>query len=150
MIEKVDARANWDEVYPLMAAHWAELYDTPFKLDTNTVEAAMAANLCRLFVAREDDKIIGYALYLLSPALFNMGTVEATEMGVFIDPEYRKGSLAVRLLSFADRELLCEGISDITYHVPQKNQRFGKLLEHRGFKPSDTIFKKVQPCQLQQ
>ena len=149
MIERADMRASWPEVYPLMAAHWAELYDTPFKLNTDIIESAIQANVCRLFVARED-KIVGYALYLLSPALFDMGKTEATEMGVFIHKAYRKGSLAVRLLSFADRELLDEGISDITYHVPEKNPRFGKLLEHRGFKPADTIFKKVQPCQLQQ
>ena len=113
IIERADVRSTWPDVYPLMAAHWAELYDTPFKLDTNVVEAAMAANLCRLFVAR-DDKIIGYAMYLLSPALFDMGNIEATELGVFISPDHRKGSLAVRLLSFADRELLDEGVSDLS------------------------------------
>lgn len=53
---------------------------------------------CTVRLALADDRLIGYTCGILHESIFN-DVVRATDIGIFVLPEYRQGGVAVTLLS---------------------------------------------------
>tara|TARA_R110000868_G_C10476704_1_gene728861 strand:- start:121 stop:561 length:441 start_codon:yes stop_codon:yes gene_type:complete len=145
IIRRNTAKECLAEVLPMMEAHWKEIgyVDEPLDLDIDMLNAVERMGGLRVFTL-EDDRLVGYCAFMVSRTLLQRTVKEASEIGLYVDPLYRKGTTAIRLLNYAERELSAEGVTKFVYHVPPSNQGFAAMLEHRGFSKTDTVYERRQ------
>jgi len=60
---------------------------------------------------------------------------------IFVDPEYRKGFTAWRLIKFATEQLELAGVSVMMINI-KRHKPFDKLLQRLGFTESESIYSK--------
>ena len=132
------------DIVPLMHEHWTEIaysqHEAPYDPDIDAFLRLDAAGALRLFTARDDGDLVGYACYMVFQSLNHRTERHANESGVFIHPGWRRGLTAWRMLKHADGELVREGIKAIHYNVPRAHPTLGVLLERRGYSHSDDGF----------
>lgn len=63
-----------------------------------------------ILVAEEDGAVIGMAAMSIEPCLFNPATILANEVAFWIEPEHRRGTLALRLHAATDTALKAAGV----------------------------------------
>ena len=134
----------WDEVQPLLEAHWREIAkhkDIP--LSPNRVAYGMmeTAGILRCFTARLDGLLIGYAAYMVAPALHYSTSREARQDVLFLVPAFRRSRIGAQLITFADDELRRDGVQVVHQHVKVAHN-FGPLLERLGYEHVEHIYSK--------
>jgi GNAT superfamily N-acetyltransferase len=98
--------------------------------------------MLRCITVREDNALIGYAIFIVQPHLHYKSCKTAFEDIYFLKKEYRKGRLGIRLFQFAQDELKKEGVNRIIVHtkIHMDNSR---LFEYLGYKLTDKLFTKI-------
>lgn len=98
-----------------------------------------------MIVAVDGKKIVGVIGGLKNPFIFNSNVWSACEVLWFIKPEYRKGSLAVRLLQMYEEELKKQGVlfSTMCYFENLESQTLAKLYERRGYTLTENAYMKT-------
>lgn len=89
----------------LVSAHAREMYGEDSNLDLNHFFTLANAGLARIFVARDDSKIIGYTLFILHRDIFKAHVRQAECIALYVIPEYRGTFTAKRLLQFSEKML---------------------------------------------
>lgn len=128
------------EIQPLLERHWREIayfQDIPLEPDYGGYERAEAANRLRIFTARRDGALVGYAIFFLGNLHYKSARI-ATQDILFLVPECR-GFPGYRLIRFSDQQLKAEGV-EVTYHHVKVAHDFGPLLVHMGYQAVDTIY----------
>ncbi len=123
------------EIIDLFELHYDEIGDNPegVKLAVDYDAFCYLEDEGRLHIvtARVDEELVGYYISVLCNMLHFKGRVNAFNDAIYIKKEFRKGSLAVRMIKFAERELRALGVDRMTIHMKTK-QPFDKLCEHLG------------------
>lgn len=130
------------EMMPLFKAHHAEIahyQDMPFEIDVNRIVAMGSAGQLFVFTARtESGELVGYNGLCLTTGFFNASSVQATQVALYMDPEYRNG-LGAKFIDWCDNELASAGVEIVHHNVPLKRY-FGQTLERLGYECVDHLY----------
>jgi GNAT superfamily N-acetyltransferase len=134
-----------EELKGILPAHYDELCpckDFPLAPDYETFGRLDAAGMLRCITVREDNALIGYAIFIVQPHLHYKTCLTAFEDIYYLKKEYRKGRVGIRLFQFAEDVLKNEGVNRVIMHtkVHLDNSR---LFEYLGYKHTDKLFTKV-------
>lgn len=130
-----------EEIQPLLKEHWAEIAqypDIPLDPDFFQYRRAERAQQLRIFTARKDE-LIGYAIYILAPALHYRSSLQAKQDVLYLKPAHRAGRIGWRLIEFADEQLRKDRVQIVHQHV-KWNHNFGPLLDRIGYGLSEYIY----------
>lgn len=131
----------WCEALPLLFAHWQEIAhykDIPLAPDREVYARTDMAGLLRVYTARDDAALVGYAVYFVKAALHYSGSVQAVSDVIFLDRSMR-GLNGWKFLKFVDQALTEEGV-EVAYHHVKLAHNFGPILERMGYEAVETIF----------
>lgn len=137
----------WDELLPLLVAHWREVakyQDIQLDPDVEAYTAAEAAGMFVAFTARDwndEGRLVGYAGYFVRPNMHYRQSKQAVQDVIYIDPSYRLGFTGIKLIKYADEELAKMGVQVVMHHVKVK-LNWGPVLERLGYTLSDLIYTK--------
>jgi GNAT superfamily N-acetyltransferase len=100
------------------------------------------AGMLRCITVRDDNELIGYALFIVHPHLHYKSCITAFEDIYFLKKEHRKGRVGIRLFQFVEDVLKKEGVHRIIMHtkIHMDNTR---LFEYLGYKLTDKLFTKI-------
>ena len=131
-----------DEIKPLLAAHWREITHYPdiaLDVDYERFLAAEKRGALRIFTARNNGELAGYAIFLVGPSSRSKQSIQALQDVLYLDPEYRRGRIGMHLIKFADDALRAEGVQVSIQHVKAAHD-FGPLLARLGYELVDLVY----------
>jgi len=129
----------------ILPEHYEELCvtkDFPLMPDYEAYGRLQLAGMLRCITVREDNALIGYAIFIVQPHLHYKTCKTAFEDIYFLKKEYRKGRLGIRLFQFAQDELKKEGVDRIIVHTKIHIDN-SRLFEYLGYKLTDKLFTKI-------
>jgi hypothetical protein len=135
--------ALWDELMPLLEAHWREIQhypDIPLALDLDGYAAAQHAGCLRTYTARRDGALVGYACFVVRAGLHHRTSLQATQDALYLAPEARSATGAA-FIRWCDAQLQAEGVQVVYQHVTSARD-FGPLLERLGYSQVERIYSK--------
>ncbi len=134
----------FDEIKPLLRDHFQEIAhypDIPLNPAYSQYFAAELHGQLRIFTARVQGKLVGYAIYFVRPSLHYQDSLQAQQDVLYLAPEYRRGKIGTELIEYADYELRCEGVQVVIQHVKAKKElNFGPLLKRIGYELMDELW----------
>lgn len=134
-----------EDCLPLISAHWEEiaLNKSTIKLDPDWDEYARLDRNghLRIFTARDGAKLVGYFVLIVNRSLHYKNHLFAVNDILFMDKDYRKGSVAMRLLKFAEKAMRDEGVSLVMVNT-KVHQPFDPLMERLGYNLIERIYSK--------
>jgi GNAT superfamily N-acetyltransferase len=145
-IQRESLHPFWEDALPLFERHWQEIahwHDIPLVPDTEAYERAEAAGMLRIYTVRgTDGSLYGYAMFFVRHNVHYATSLQAVQDVVFIAPEFRLGTLGMRLLRFADDQLRADGVQAVHHHQKLAHPALGKVLERQGYEAVETIWVK--------
>lgn len=113
-----------DECGNLIAAHWREIavwQDIPLDPEWATYETLEKSGMLVIYTVRTDnEKLVGYAVFIMRKHLHYRGHSWALNDIVFVHPDYRDGRVGRNLVRFWEKDLKARGI-----HVVHVNVKIG-------------------------
>lgn len=127
----------------LIVEHWDEVATTEYgkmDIDWETFNLLDSINKILTIVARYDDEVIGYAIFLIHNHLHAKETLLIDCDAVFMKKSYRKTGLGVDLIE-KSQEIISQkfGQCTILWHV-KPHVDFSHRLEKIGYKKYETIY----------
>ena len=98
--------------------------------------------ILKFFTLRDKGKLVGYIFYSVMPNIQFKRVVVASQMGLFVDREYRRTLGAFSLISDSEYILKTFGINAIIQHTNIKHD-IGRLYESKGYELYDKCYIKV-------
>jgi hypothetical protein len=126
----------------LVDAHWAEVTGSgpPLDMAWDTFCELDAKGMMRVLTVRNDKELIGYLTFVLYPALHYRTVIIAQDDAFYLKPEFRKGTLGIRLFAEAEKMLKAtSNVGRITIHEKHKRP-MGKILDYLGYSARETIW----------
>ena len=134
------------ELALLVPEHYKEiaLNQNEIPLDPDWEHYRELNRACRLHcvTVRDDGKLVGYHLTIITSMLHYRTTISGITDVYFIKPEFRKGFTAVRMFKFVEAELRTMGCKQLIT-ATKKHLDISKVLERLGYKPVETVFRKM-------
>lgn len=136
-------RALWDEAMPLIQKHWHEVAfyeDIPLNPDWNVYSAAASAGQVVVFTARKNQvELVGYALYFVKPGPHYLGSIQAAQDVIYLDPAVR-GLTGTAFIQYIDAALAEDGVQVVFQHAKVAHPALGRVLERIGYQKQDIIY----------
>lgn len=134
------------KVGDLFARHWEEVanYKNQVSLepDYDFYKSLETAGKLISVVAEEEGKMIGYAVFFLTPNAHYKSLLVASNDIIFMLPEKRKGSLGRDLITESENISKSHGANKITFHV-KPDHDFSPLLRSMGYLHEETMHGKM-------
>jgi GNAT superfamily N-acetyltransferase len=131
-----------EEVAPLLSAHWREIaHYQDIELDPDW-EFYRTAPFLRLFTARDEGTLVGYAVFMVARNKHYQASLQAVQDVLFVLPEYRGCTVGYRLIKFSDAQLKAEGVQVVYQHVKSAHRQMCRALDHQGYELVDLIYAK--------
>lgn len=131
------------DVLRLYEAHWLEVCwrREKFNLepDHDRYFALERSGALRIYTARENGIIVGYALFVLGQHLHYKAVRVANNDIFFVDPARRGAWLGVKLLKFARDSLKAEGVQAWSLRM-KKTLSWDAIAERVGLEEVDRVF----------
>ncbi len=130
-----------DELRALFRLHWNELVefdDFPFDPDEQFYCLSPAV---RLFTARLEGDVIGYAIFFVSNNKHSKSILNAAQDALYLLPEYRGTGHGRRFVEFCTEQLMNEGCQVVWVTTKPRNS-FAPMLEGIGFSVVETVYAK--------
>ena len=135
-----------DEVLALAVAHCRELRpDRTFDPDVERLRDLFCDGGFRVYSARLDGVMIGYAAFTVAKHLLFKSETFAVECGFFIDRAHR-GRHILLLLRFAEADLFVAGVNSIMLSE-QVEHPVSVLFRRLGYRPIESAWIKDQAQQ---
>lgn len=135
----------FDEIQPMLENHWQEiaLHKDSIELNVNwpAYERMDEDGRLHICTAREGDKLIGYFVNIIVPHLHYQDHLFSHNDVIYVDPEYRKGFTAWRLIKFATEQLTIAGVSVMMINI-KRHKPFDQLLRRLKFTETESIYSK--------
>ena len=148
--------ALWDEIMPLLVAHWREIahyQDIMLDPDLEVYRSAAERDMLRIYTVRVNDapdeihqdactgcRLAGYAIFFVKANAHYRGSLQAHQDIMFVDPACR-GMTGSRLVTWCEEQLRVEGVQAVYHHVKVAHN-FGTMLERKGYELVDHIYAK--------
>lgn len=129
-----------EEALPLLDLHYKEIahyLDIPLKPNFEGYFNAEDSGALRVFTARKEGKLIGYAIFFLKHNLHYSSSLQAAQDILFLHPGHR--GTGGRFIKWCDTQLQAEGVQAVYHHVKAAHN-FGPLLERMGYSLVDHIY----------
>lgn len=135
------------EAQPLLDLHYQELclHRDVIKLDPQWDQYALLEQLERFVVltAREDDgRLVGYNAFFLNRHMHYGGFTVAQNDVLFLHPQARRGTTALRLIDWTEHSLRELGAQKLTYHV-KFSLDWRAILHRRGYADEEVMCGKL-------
>lgn len=130
------------EVAPLLEAHWREIahdLTIPLNPEWKRYFALQEAGAFRVYTARKDGELVGYAAFIVSPNLHYSTSLQAMQDVLFIREDLRRGTLGTRLIKFSEQQLQADGVQVVLHHIKAKHN-WSPLIERLGYTLVDLIY----------
>lgn len=136
------------EVIPFVLSNYNETGtfpdQVPLDIDWDGFFTYEARGQLRCFAVRlkADDKLLGYAAYLLTHTMHCKSTLHAISDVIYVDPHYRKGYMPIKFMRYCEDRLRDAGVK-VLFNVIKHNT-IGPILE-RALKQTlhETTYAKV-------
>lgn len=137
----------WPEAKPLAKRDWEETsfyrHLCEFGINEAIYQDFEDSGRLRVYVARRDDKLIGYCVFIATPGTHHAPTVpHAIGADLWLAPEERKGMAGVKLITMAEAALDLEGMVVLSMNVPPGSTA-DLLLERMGYQAREVARTKV-------
>lgn len=135
------------EIVPYLSAHRTEIDDpapdpVPFDPDYERYLSMDASGALSVVTARCDGRLIGYSICAIATHSHSKHTLHAFTDLFFVDPEYRKGFVGVKLLRAAEQELAHRGV--VKHYTGAKiHKDLRRLFEYLGYHPNEVVYSKI-------
>jgi GNAT superfamily N-acetyltransferase len=134
-----------EELKDIIPAHYDELCvtkDFPLAPDYEAYGRLYVAQMLKCITARDENGLIGYAIFIVQPHLHYKSCKTAFEDIYFLKKEHRLGRTGIRLFQFAEEALRADGVNRIIMHtkIHMDNSR---LFEYLGYKHTDKLYTKI-------
>ena len=140
-----DFVANRKELEPLFQLHWEEVarHKDTIKLDVDwdTYGVLEDAGILNTITCRDDSKLIGYIVFVVTPNLHYRQVVEAQDDILFMHPDYRGRGCFIKMLQFAE-EFLVEIGAHALYINMKTAHDFSPILIRQGYQVMEKKFEK--------
>jgi len=130
------------DIKPLILQHNQEVAyrgNPPLDPDWDTYFQIESQDKLRVFTARDDNKLVGYFVFILLDSLHYKGLKIAYHDLLFVLPEYRSHKIVIDLFQFAEKYLEEDGIDHILFNSTTIKP-LDKLLERFGFTHTESVF----------
>lgn len=84
--------------------------DKPYSLHQEAFDYMESEGLLHVTTARDDGKLVGYVLTVLSPRHLMFDAFVSQTIGIYLKPEYRKGLNGVRLMDADEFHMMGLGV----------------------------------------
>ncbi len=132
--------ALWDELLPLLDAHWVEIStdkDIPLVPNRPAYFDAASRGSLRVFTYRDGSELCGYCVFMVGANPHYATSLQAVQDILFIRSDKRgKGW---RFIDWCDRQLHAEGVQKSYHHVKLAHD-FGAMLERMGYVCVEKIY----------
>lgn len=133
-----------EQLKKMFDAHYQELSVTKnakLNPDYNIYMKMDEHNMLEVVLCKNDDEIIGYIVFFISPNLHYKDCLLATEDIYYLKPEYRKGTTGIKMFKFAEKYLKSINVNMIKYGTKTHLDN-SKLFEYLGYNFIEKIFTK--------
>lgn len=135
-----------EEIKPLLQKHWQEIAVNKDKIKLNPhwgrYRELDESGGIAIYTARDDGKLVGYFVLFIMNHIHYSDHIFAINDIIFVDPEYRKGTMAIRFLKWCEEDLKGIGVSVIAVNS-KEHQPFGKVLERIGYNFTERLYTKA-------
>jgi len=143
--EDVDGFEFIDEFEKLFPEHYEELCVTKefsYEPDYEAYKRMAQAGMLRCITCRNDEQLIGYIIFIVTPHLHYKSCMTAIEDLYFVTKSFRKGRVGIMLFKYAEKVLKERGVKRIVMHTKVHLDN-SKLFEYLGYKMTDKVFSKM-------
>lgn len=134
------------EFEPLLRRHYEEVESdkehVPLELHHYLYRQTEAAGSLQITTARVAGKLVGYVFFVLTPHFHHASTPFGLMDLFYLEPEYRKGSNAIRLFRAAEKRLIEAGARKIQCGCKAEHS-LEPLFRRLGYRPDELYFCKV-------
>ena len=125
---------NWDET---------GIYQDKVELSPDYEKYLLLEELGALHTvtAREDDKLVGYYISVISPHLHYKEITHAVNDMLYLIKDYRKGRNALNMFKYAEEDLKNKGVSIITIGM-RVDKPFDSLCKALGYTNEERVYSK--------
>lgn len=135
-----------DQAKDILYKHWKELavnQDTVFlSPDKEKYCKLQEVGVIKNIVVYHEEKIVGYSIILIQPALHYSNDLFAHVDVIYVDKEYRSSSVGARLLFATETLAKDNGASVILHHAKPNVPMIIKPLEKLNYKLYEFIYGK--------
>ena len=137
----------WDvmaEAVPLLMEQKTELaayQDIEFNPDWERYTRAEKEGFLRVYTAREDERLIGYAVFFVDRNMHYQDSLQAKQDVFYVEQDRRGAAVGSALIQYSEQHLKLEGVQVIHHHA-KLHTAFGVLLERSGYVKLETILSK--------
>jgi len=124
---------NIAELNELSKLHYLEVCpydDIPLNVNWDILVTLEERGFLKLFLAKKDEKIVGYAIFTMSYSIEYKDSFQASMNNIFIHPDER--GFGHRFISWCDEQLKAYDVQVVYHHVKAKND-YGVLLKRLGY-----------------
>lgn len=141
------------EIWPLLEEHYQEIahfQDIPLAPDFEAYRNAEKLGVVRIFTARDQGRLDGYAIYFLRRNIHYQTSLQAVQDILFLSAGLRRGLAGYRFIKWCDEQLKKENVQVVYQHVKLAHN-FGPVLERIGYEPVEvTYVRRLDPWDSQQ
>ena len=134
-----------DEAADLLQKHWEEIALNKERIKLNPDWDAYSkfykAGHLGIYTARKNDKLIGYFVVIANTNPHYKDHLFAVNDIIYLDPEYRKGFVGIKLIKYAEKDLKNLGVSVFTINT-KVHKPFDSVLERLGFNLIERVYSK--------
>lgn len=136
-----------DDMAPLLAAGSTTICEPqglpPLRLDDRLYRIAENAGALRVYTARLDGEMIGFAVFKVRENPHHVGSLWAHSDMIWTTPDARRPTVGLRLMRGAEDALRAEGVQVVQIGTKLAHPALGRLLSYMGYEPVETIYQKV-------
>lgn len=129
------------ELKPNVDRYYSEMTEGddygPPDVDWDMYESASRSGQCRVVTVRDNGKLIGFSIFVISTNQRYKNRIEANSDGIFLEKPYR-GQLSKALLNKSDEYLQAIGVHETNYTL--SDDRIGRMLP--GYKSTYKVWSK--------
>lgn len=138
--------ALWEELMPLLAAHWDEIAhyrDIPLKPEKPRYFQLQRNGALRIWTSRLEGALIGYLAVFVAPNLHYADSLCASQDVLYVDPAHRGGRLGMDMIQHAEHCLRAEGCQVFVQHSKASAEKtIGRFLQRAGYELVDLVYQK--------
>jgi GNAT superfamily N-acetyltransferase len=135
-----------EDLKPLLDLHYEELtlHKEHVKLnpDFNRYKALADSGILQIVTARDQGRLVGYSIWVVNTNLHYQDCVMANNDVLYLHPDYRKGTLGIKLIKESEKILKDQGVIKILWHIKHAKD-FRNILYRMGYADEDIIVGKI-------
>ena len=135
------------EIMPLWEAHWREIGQDRERVlldpDWDKYGRLDALGMLEITAARRGGALVGYLFSVVDTHLHYRSTIFAAQDLRYLRPDCRGGRTALRLAEAHEAQLRARGVVKAIGNVKLASDRDGRLFDHLGWRPAETLYVKA-------